>query len=297
MKKSLTPPLKWHGGKSYLAACIVELMPPRCDNPNAPALSDPGWLHYVEPYAGGLAVLLALDPTGISEVVNDLNGKLMNFWGAIANRSTFELFQRWAQATPFAERCWELSGETEYIRDKDQIDPSAAVAFFVRCRQSLAGRMDSFAPLTRNRTRRGMNEQASAWLGAVEGLPAVHKRLQRVVVLNRDALDVIRQQDGPRTLFYLDPPYLHETRATTGEYAHEMTRADHVALLDVLATLKGRFLLSGYRSDLYDVRANREGWRRVDFDLANNAAGGATKRRMTECVWCNFPATPEVARR
>ena len=38
-------------------------------------------------------------------------------------------------------------------------------------------------------------------------MPAVHARLKRVVVLNRDALDVIRTQDGPGTLFYLDPPY------------------------------------------------------------------------------------------
>jgi len=44
----------------------------------------------------------------------------------------------------------------------------------VNCRQSLAGRMDAFAPLSRRRTRRGMNEQCSAWWNAVEGLPAVH---------------------------------------------------------------------------------------------------------------------------
>jgi site-specific DNA-adenine methylase len=44
----LTPPLKWHGGKHYLATKIMALMPPH--------------LHYVEPYAGWLAVLLAKNP-------------------------------------------------------------------------------------------------------------------------------------------------------------------------------------------------------------------------------------------
>jgi DNA adenine methylase len=34
------------------------------------------------------------------------------------------------------------------------------------------------------------------------------------VILNQPAIEVIRQQDGEATLFYLDPPYLHETRAT-----------------------------------------------------------------------------------
>src|SRR5262249_40594653 len=145
-----------------------------------------------------------------------------------------------------------------------------AVQFFVRCRQSLAGRFDTFAPLSRTRTRRAMNEQASAWLNAVEGLPAVHARLKRVAILDRDALDVLRQQDGDQTLFYLDPPYLHSTRAAADVYAHEMSHADHAELLAVLAQVKGRFMLSGYRSQLYDA-AGRHGWKRTDFDLPNNS--------------------------
>lgn len=286
---ALTPPIKWHGGKHYLASRIVALMPPRCRKPNAPDAADPGWLHYVEPFAGGLAVLLASDPEGISEVANDLNGELTNFWCALQSPEAFAEFKRRAEAVPFSE--FEFEGahvEPPLTFDKAGGMTAQAVNFFVRCRQSLSGRMDSFAGITRTRTRRGMNEQVSAWLGAVEGLAAVHERLKRVLILNRDALDVIRSEDGPRTLFYLDPPYLHETRATTGEYAHEMSNSEHEALLNVLGNLKGRFLLSGYRSDTYDKAALRNGWNRHDFDLPNNAAGGKAKRRMTECVWCNY---------
>jgi len=61
----LTQPLKWHGGKHYLAKAIIELMPPH--------------VHYVEPYFGGGSVLLEKDPVGVSEVVNDRNRELMNF--------------------------------------------------------------------------------------------------------------------------------------------------------------------------------------------------------------------------
>jgi len=71
-------------------------------------------------------------------------------------------------------------------------------------------------------------------------------RLRRVVILNQPALDVIRQQDGAATLFYLDPPYLHETRATTGNYQHEMTEDDHRELLAVIKQCQGTFMLSGY---------------------------------------------------
>ena len=66
-----------------------------------------------------------------------------------------------------------------------------AVNFFIRCRQSRAGCFKDFATLSRTRTRRGMNEQASAWLTVIDGLPEVHARLKRVVILNHDALDVI----------------------------------------------------------------------------------------------------------
>ena len=148
--------------------------------------------------------------------------------------------------------------------------------------------MDSFAPLGRTRTRRGMNAECSAWQTVIDGLPAVHERLRRVLVLHQDALDVIRKEDGPRTLFYLHPPYLPETRATTGEYAHEMTVGDHERLLACCAEVEGRFLLSGYRSELYDGFARRHGWRMHAFDLPNNAAGGGVKRRI--CLLYTSPS-------
>jgi DNA adenine methylase len=271
MKTNL--PLKWHGGKAYLANRIVALMPKH--------------LHYVEPYAGGLAVLLAKDPEGVSEVANDLNGGLTNFWRVLQDPVDFDGFRRLVEAVPFSEVEWEDAEEIARPGYPGRVQ--AAANFFIRCRQSLAGRMDTFTGITRTRTRRRMSNEVSAWLTAVEGLPAVHARLKRVLILDRPALDVIRQQDGPDTLFYLDPPYLHETRATTGEYGPcEMTESDHVALLSLLAGLRGKWILSGYPSAIYDSFFKDFPHTRHDFDLPNNAAGGKTKRRMTECVWCSF---------
>lgn len=67
-------PLKCHGGKHYLAGQIVGLMPPH--------------LHYVEPYFGGGAVLFAKTSEGTSEVANDLNGNLMNFWRVLQDKKS-----------------------------------------------------------------------------------------------------------------------------------------------------------------------------------------------------------------
>ena len=265
-----SPPLKWHGGKSFLAKKFIALFPPH--------------LHYVEPFFGSGAVLLEKDPEGVSEVVNDIDKRLIGFWNVLADPDLFSSFLRRVQATPFSEEAWEYAGNWLEEGWSDRL--SNAHHFFVRCRQSLAGRMKSFAPLSKTRVRRGMNEQASAWLSAVDGLPAVHERLKRVVILCRDALDVLRTEDGPKTLFMCDPPYLHETRASRNVYEHEMSRADHARLLEILKSRRGNWMLCGYRNAMYDdVLA---GFKRHDFSLPNNASGGKEKRRMTECLWTSF---------
>jgi DNA adenine methylase len=224
--------------------------------------------------------------------------------------------KRLLDAVPFSQAEYHAAATpldaSESYKDYGGYDVARAVQFFVRCRQSLAGRMKSFAPVTRNRTRRGMNEQVSSWLNAIDGLAAVHARLKRVLLLGpREALDVIRSQDGARTLFYLDPPYLHATRAAPNVYALEMSVADHADLLVRLGgppatiaaerfvgprptwwaraePIAGRFLLSGYRSELYDAVAAACSWHRHETTINNHAAGGKTKRRMTECLWANF---------
>jgi len=263
-------PLKWHGGKHYLAPKLWEI-----------AKTIPH-IHRVEVFGGSLAFTLATDPEGFSEVVNDTNFPLMNFWGVLRSDGAFEDFSRKAQCLPFSEDLWEAAEDVLYEGNTVE----RALAFFVFCRQSMAGRMKNFAPLSKNRVRRGMNEQASAWINCVDGLPEVHSRLRRVVVRNKPSLDLIRSEDSSNTLFYLDPPYVHSTRATTSEYgAHEMSEADHGALLNLIAGIDGKFLLSGYRSELYDDNASDFGWERIDFDLPNNSSSAKTKERKTECAW------------
>lgn len=274
MTQTINPPLKWHGGKHYLAPKIIALMPPH--------------VHYVEAFAGGLSVMLAKNPDGVSEVANDLNGWLTNFWKAMGDPDLFATFKRIIDAVPFSQPAFaesmEIVASSQFPEPTDRI--RSAVHFFVACRQSMAGRMDSFTPLSRNRTRRGMNEQASAWMTAVEGLPAVAARLKRVVVLNMPAVKCIEQQDSANTLFYLDPPYVPDSRTSPDIYAHEMTIEQHQQLCDAIRCVKGKVMLSGYDNALYRERLCD--WNRHEFDLPNNSASGDTKQRKIEVVWCNF---------
>lgn len=273
-------PLKWHGGKHYLAPKLWEI---------AKAVPH---VHRVEVFGGSLAFTLATEPENYSEVVSDKNGPLMTFWGVMACPDLFAQFVRLATATPFSEQLWEVCNDKSVPDDPPGMpgwEAQRAWRFFIHVRQSMAGRRDNFAPLSKRRTRRGMNEQASAWLSCVEGLPEVHARLKRVVVRNRLFPELIPSEDTEATLFYCDPPYLHETRSTTTEYGEdEMTPEQHEQLLKILAGIKGKFMLSGYDSTLYEDWRAQCGWRRIEFDLPNNSASGKAKERKTECVWTNF---------
>jgi len=290
----VTPALKWHGGKAYLADKIIALMPRH--------------LHYVEPFFGGGQVLFRRDPAdrrlwwdkktsdgrdadGVSEVVNDLDGDLMNFYRVLKDPGLFADLQRRLELTLFSEAEWQ--GACQLLQGGQDDPVLRAAALFVQVRQSRSGLRTSFSPPVRTRLRGGRNDGVNAWWRAVDGLADVHRRLSDVLVLNRPAVDVIVSQDESSTLFYLDPPYLHETLAAKRAYGKfEMTAADHRQLLDVVRQCEGKVILSGYPSQLYDTAL--AGWSRHTFDLPNNAAGGKAKGREIEVVWCNFERRGEA---
>jgi DNA adenine methylase len=284
----LTPPLKWHGGKRYLARRVLEVMPPH--------------LHYVEPYFGGGQVLFARDRAdrrlwwphrtsdgrevdGVSELVNDLDGDLMNFYAVLKDPKAFARLRHRLELTLFSEAEWQRAGALLASGEGGALDRAAAL--FVCVRQSRQALRKDFATPVRTRLRGGRQDHVNAWWGAIEGLEAVHRRLKDVMVLCRPALQVIRQEDAPSTLHYLDPPYYHPTRTARKAYGRfEMTEADHRELLDVIRQCRGKVMLSGYASALYDEAL--AGWTRHTVDVPNNASGGRQKDRETEVLWCNY---------
>jgi DNA adenine methylase len=95
-------------------------------------------------------------------------------------------------------------------------------------------------------------------------------------------------------LFYVDPPYLHDTRMMDGGlcyYRHEMTNADHVELLDRLNQVSGMVVLNGYQSELYD--AALPGWKKVAKQSRAASRRGAVMR--TEVLWINKACADALA--
>jgi DNA adenine methylase len=266
-RKTLRPPVKWHGGKHYLARRIVEHFPEHHT--------------YVEPFGGGASVLLNKRPS-VAEVYNDLDERITRLFRVL--RDNGEELRRRLSLTPYSEV--EFHAAAEPADD----DIEQARRDFVRWRLSLGGRGDSFS-FTLHRVRRRMADVVSGFLSMIdEQLPLISERLRTVEILQRPAFEVIRKWDSPRTLLYCDPPYLPSTRQENSRrvYGHEMAEVEHRKLAAVLGQCQSMVVLSGYPSELYDRLYSD--WRRVEFDIANHAAGGRRKGRERECLWMNFDA-------
>lgn len=258
------PALRWHGGKYLLAPWIVSHFPDH--------------RIYVEPFGGGGSVLLR-KPRAYAEVYNDLDGEVVNLFRVLRDEGA--RLRDLVALTPFARDEFELA----YRPCADNVE---------RARRLLARSFMGFGSNAHQRksgfranSNRSGTTPAADWRNYFEALPAIIDRLRGVVIENRPAIDVARQHDSPQTLIYFDPPYVAETRDVRRDYAHEMTDADHEALLAAARELAGMVAISGYRCRLYDEAL--AGWKRCDRPTL---ADGARPR--TESLWLN-PAIQEAA--
>lgn len=236
--------------------------------------------HFCDAYGGSAAVLINRPPAPV-ETYNDIDSELVNFFAMLRNQGS-QLIKA-ISLTPFARE--ELVQACTYEPGLTALE--RARRFYVRARQTRTGLAQTSSEgrwahcvLT---SRAGMAGAVSRWLGAVEGLPEIVQRLQRVQIENAPALDIIRRYDTTDTVFYLDPPYVHSARGDKAAYAYEMDDGEHEALAAALAGIQGRAVLSGYRTELYD-RLYRD-WNRID---APPRTCHSVRQKRVESLWMNF---------
>jgi DNA adenine methylase len=273
----LKPPVTYFGGKLALAGRIAALLPPHA--------------HYVEPFAGSLAVLLAKAPSPM-ETVNDVDSALMNFWQVLRNRPA-EL-ERVCALTPHSR----AEQESAFNLDGDELERARKV--WVLLTQGRGGHL----PPKRSGWRHYQDPRGSAasmpgYLRAYVGrmAPAV-ERLMHVSLECRPAADIIERYGRHEgVLLYCDPPYLASVRTLNNgrgrgpDYAHELrTDDEHRELAASLRAARATIVLSGYGSPLYGELY--EGWHRLELAAM---AGNGTDSTRTEVLWSNKPF-PQAAR-
>ncbi len=264
-------PVAWYGGKAYYADWIIETFPAH--------------RVYVEPFGGAANVLLRKALSEV-EVYNDIDDRVVNLFRVLRDPALFERLRIGLDLTPYAR------GEFAAVIDAEaSADPvENARRFFVACRQARGG--IGMSKLTKNfwafskRTRRGMAEPVSKYLSSIEGLVDVAERFRTVMIESRPALELISRYDGPDTLFYMDPPYLPDTRyaGKASTYAFEMSREEHAELVTAIIAARGKVVLSGYANDLYGEML--AGWRSEKRRTKSFMSNSGKERE--EILWMNF---------
>jgi len=264
------PPVRYFGGKWRLADWIMQHFPAehRC---------------YVEAFAGGASVLLQKPHTSF-EVLNDLDGDVINFFDMLRSRTEELIRAIWL--TPYSREEWRRARDQQPAADPIE----RARRFYVRCWQSFGSGTGIIS--TGWRFQKGANESGRAdavksW-NSTEHLWAVAERLKLVQIENDDALVVMKRYDGPKTLFYLDPPYVHSTRYESSHrkgYQHEMADADHRHFAETARQLQGMVIVSGYPCDLYDELFH-------DWQCVTKESADLNANMQTECLWLS----PSVSR-
>jgi DNA adenine methylase len=262
---AVQPPMTYLGGKTRLARRIAALLPRH--------------EHYVEPFAGSLAILLAKAPSRL-ETVSDLDGELMTFWRVLRERPAD--LERVCALTPHSRA--EHQAAFDLPDDLDDLERARRV--WVQLTQ---GRMG-----VRTRTGwrcyvdpAGTKTAMPGYLdGYVDRMAAAAARLHNVSLESRPALQLIDDYGrSPRVLIYADPPYLGSTRKS-GRYKHEMlTDAQHAELADALRDVRSAVVVSGYASALYERLY--AGWDRVE--IPTTTGQGGTRQDRTEVLWSNRP--------
>jgi DNA adenine methylase len=259
----MKPPFTYFGGKTSIAPQIAALLPAH--------------EHYVEPFAGSLAVLLAKKPSRM-ETVNDLDGDIVAFWRVLRDRPGD--LERVCALTPHSR----AEHAAAYERTADDLEQARRV--WVKLTQGRGGTLQRTGWRFSETFANHGGHKVGGIRATVARIAPAAVRIADVSLECRPAIEVIAAYGRhPDVLIYADPPYLGSTRAG-GRYQHEMTSSDdHGELLSALLDCRAGVVLSGYASPLYD--STLEGWHRRE--IGTQTGNGTGERSRTEVLWSNRP--------
>lgn len=264
-----SPVIRYHGGKFRLAPWVMKHFPPH--------------RIYCEPFGGAAGVLMQ-KPRACSEIYNDLDDELTNLFRVMQDAGLRQHLVDLLVLTPYARREFELAWEPA----ADPLERARRLIIRAQMGFGSAGATKGTTGF-RIDTKREYETAQHVWAQYPANLAAVGLRLTGVLIENRPAIEILSGHDTPDTLFYVDPPYVHETRCRiTGKgsargYRHEMDEADHQELLEALQAVRGMVVLSGYPHPLYDDTLR--GWERRETKARISGGRGTATR--DEVLWLN----------
>ncbi|ELY6335795.1 TPA: DNA adenine methylase [Yersinia enterocolitica] len=256
MKEQSLPIVPWIGGKRRLAKHILPLFPAHTC--------------YVEPFSGAAALYFLKTPSK-TEVINDINGELVNLYRVVKHH--LEEFVRQFKWALVSRQIYKWLQDTP---EETLTDIQRAARFYYLQKQAFGGKVadHTFGTSTTSAPRFNL-------LRIEEELSMAHLRLSRTLIEHLDWQQCIKRYDRPHTLFYCDPPYW----GTEG-YGVEFGLENYDHMAELARSIKGKMIISV--NDIPEMRQAFDGLNIQTVDISYNlkVTGKASLRK--ELVICNF---------
>lgn len=256
MKEQSLPIVPWIGGKRRLAKHILPLFPAHTC--------------YVEPFCGAAALYFLKTPSKI-EVINDINGELVNLYRVVKHH--LEEFVRQFKWALVSRQIYKWLQDTP---EETLTDIQRAARFYYLQKQAFGGKVaeHTFGTSTTSAPRFNL-------LRIEEELSMAHLRLSRTLIEHLDWHQCIERYDRPHTLFYCDPPYW----GTEG-YGVEFGLENYDHMAELARSTKGKMIISV--NDIPVMRQAFNGLNMQSVDISYNLKVTGKPSPKKELVICNF---------
>lgn len=283
----LTAPFPYFGGKSRVASIVWE----RLGNPS----------HYLEPFAGSLAVLLARPGEGLVEIVGDADGFIANFWRAL-------------QAEP--EKVWDktyypcievdLHARAKWLREREPelVEKLRADIEFYDVKVAgwwlwgIALWIGGGWPRSEGKQRPHCIDNQGITGRTLADLQTLSLRLRKTRIICGDwtrTLGMIENRYRNNSAIFLDPPYTHQGR-DTGCYHHDTSTLAAKVATWAIERPDMRIAYCGYECDEYTFPSD---WECVPWKTGGGMASAKSRgmeNAHRERIWfspaCDRPAAP-----
>lgn len=257
MNKDHSPIIPWIGGKRRLAKFILPMFPEHSC--------------YVEPFCGAAALYFLKEPVKV-EVINDINGELVNLYRVVKHHLEELIRQfKWALTSRQIYKWLQITPEETLT------DIQRAARFFYLQKNAFGGKVDNqtFGTATTSAPRLNL-------LRLEEDLSQAYLRLSHTYIEHLGWEACIAKYDRDHTLFYCDPPYWGTEGYGVGFGLYQYT-----LMAELARTIKGKMIISV--NDIPEMRLAFAGLNMESLPITYTVGGGKGKSSKTaELVIMNW---------
>jgi DNA adenine methylase len=276
-KPSTLSPFRYPGGKSRLRATILNWISELGFRPT----------HFIEPFAGGASVGLAVAELDLADHVTlaELDPDVGSVWDVVLN----------GKATAFSERITSFRLNHTTATDVISRQPTDQLSRAFRClllnRISRAGIMAPGAGWL----KRGENDHGlgSRWYPQTlaDRVVATNALRNKITFLQEDGLKVLEKfAKDPRAVAFIDPPYVVSGRGA-GQRLYAYHDVDCDELFQIARTFAGALVITYHRSVIVERLADASGIERHTINVQTGH-----KRTKRELIMYRRPIDPHVTK-